>query len=139
MAASIDRRLIGLEVTDVVNTTHQHLAAAGVKSVQDVQSLDHNLIDFSEEMTQLNRGLQDFLFNRMYHHYRVLRMQMKADRPLGELFEAYWQEPGQMPESARARIETEGLPRAVCDYIAGMTDRFALDEHAKMFDPQVRA
>jgi len=68
----------------------------------------------------------------------VIRMQTKADRLLSELFHAFVAEPRQLPESARVRIESQGLPRAVCDYIAGMTDRFALDEHAKMFDPHVR-
>lgn len=131
------RRLIGVEVTDVVNATHQRLVEANVRSIEDLQTLDHNVIGFSAETKRLNRGLKDFLYNRMYRHYRVTRMQTKADRLLSELFQAYTTEPRQLPESARQRIDAEGLHRAVCDYIAGMTDRFALDEHAKMFDPQV--
>jgi dGTPase len=73
----------------------------------------------------------------MYKHTRVIRMQMKADRLLGELFHAYVTEPGQLPRSAQRRVEEVGLHQAVCDYVSGMTDRFALDEHAKMFDPNV--
>lgn len=131
------RRLIGIEVTDVINATEDRIGAAGIKSTEDAQRLDHNLIGFSDAQQQLNRGLKDFLYQRMYRHTRVIRMQMKADRLLGELFGAYVAEPGQLPASARQRIPHEGLQRAVCDYIAGMTDRFALDEHAKMFDPNV--
>jgi dGTPase len=122
----------------VINATEDRITTAGVTSTEDVQRLDHNLIGFSAAQQQLNRGLKNFLYQRMYRHTRVIRMQMKADRLLGELFGAYVAEPGQLPRSAQQRIESEGLPRAVCDYIAGMTDRFALDEHAKMFDPNVR-
>jgi dGTPase len=132
------RRLIGLEVSDVVAATDRRIVTAGVKSTADIQALDHNLIGFSDETKRINRGLKDFLYNCMYRHYRVIRMQTKADRLLSELFQAYTSEPGQLPQSARQRIEVDGLQRAVCDYLAGMTDRFALDEHAKMFDPHVR-
>ncbi len=131
------RRLIGLEVTDVINATEDRITAAGVKSTGDIQALEHNLIGFSEALQQINRGLKNFLYTRMYRHTRVIRMQMKADRLLNELFAAYVAEPGQLPRSAQQRIAGDGLQRAVCDYIAGMTDRFALDEHAKMFDPNV--
>ena len=131
------RRLIGIEVTDVINATEKRIAAAGVQSTEGVQLLDHNLIGFSTEQQPINRGLKNFLYQRMYRHTRVIRMQMKADRLLGELFAAYVAEPGQLPRSAQQRIDSEGLHRAVCDYVAGMTDRFALDEHAKMFDPNV--
>ncbi len=132
------RRLIGIEVTDVINATEERITAAEVNSTEDVQLLDHNLIGFSEAQKQINRGLKNFLYNCMYRHTHVIRMQVKADRLLGELFGAYVTEPGQLPRSAQQRIELDGLQRAVCDYIAGMTDRFALDEHAKMFDPNVR-
>lgn len=132
------RRLIGLEVTDVMEATHQRLIAGRVNSIEDLRALTHNVIGFSDELQRVNRGLKDFLYNRMYRHYRVTRMQTKADRLLSELFHAYTAEPRQLPEAARLRVETDGLPRAVCDYLAGMTDRFALDEHAKMFDPHVR-
>ncbi len=132
------RRLIGIEVTDVIHATNQRLEAANTRSTDDIQQLDHNVIGFGDTTRQLNRGLKDFLYRRMYRHTRVVRMQTKADRLLSELFNTYTSEPGQLPEQTRQRIETAGLHRVVCDYIAGMTDRFALDEHAKMFDPHVR-
>ena len=132
------RRLIGLEVTDVVTTTSRRLQESGVKSVEDVQALPSNIVAFGEEMQARNRLHKDLLLRRMYRHHRVLRMQVKADRLLQQLFEAYIAEPRQMPESTQARIDEVGLQRAVCDYVAGMTDRFALDEHQKLFDPSVR-
>ena len=132
------RRLIGLEVTDVLETTSRCLQADGIRSIDDVRALDHNVIGFSERMRQLNRPHKDFLFRRMYQHHRVLRMQAKADRLLQQLFEAYVGEPRQMPEATQKRIEQAGLQRAVCDYIAGMTDPFALSEHRKLFDPSER-
>jgi dGTPase len=132
------RRLIGLEVTDVVTATSKRIQVADVKSVDDLRRLDHNVIGFGEEMRARNRPHKDFLYQRMYRHHRVLRMQVKAERLLQQLFEAYAGEPRQMPESTQARVAQVGLHRAVCDYIAGMTDRFALDEHQKLFDPAAR-
>jgi dGTPase len=132
------RRLIGLEVTDAITATSKRLHEAGVKSVDDVQALTSNVVAFSAEMQARNRPHKDFLLQRLYRHHRVLRMQVKADRLLHQLFEAYIGEPRQMPEATQARVEQVGLYRAVCDYIAGMTDRFALDEHQKLFDPAER-
>ena len=132
------RRLIGLEVTDVVTATSKQLQADGVKSVEGLRRLDHNVVRFGDEMQARNREHKDFLYQRMYRHHRVLRMQAKAERLLQQLFEAYVGEPRQMPESTQARIERVGPHRVVCDYIAGMTDSFALDEHQKLFDPAVR-
>jgi dGTPase len=74
----------------------------------------------------------------MYRHYRVVRMGDKAGRILRDLFQSYVGEPLQLPPRHQRRIEADGLQRVVCDYIAGMTDRFALDEHRKLFDPLVR-
>ena len=85
------------------------------------------------------RELKDFLFANMYRHYRVVRMGDKAGRILRDLFEAYVAEPRQLPAALPgAQLERDGVHRVVCDYIAGMTDRFALDEHRKLFDPAVR-
>jgi len=132
------RRLIGLEVTDVVTTTSKQLQADNVQSTADLRRLDHNVIGFSAEMQARNRPHKDFLYQKMYQNHRVLRMQAKAERLLQQLFEAYVAEPRQMPDAPQARTDQVGLERAVCDYIAGMTDRFALDEHQKLFNPAVR-
>ena len=90
------------------------------------------------EMAARVRELKDFLFRNMYRHYRVVRMGDKAGRLLRDLFESYVGEPRQLPPHFQGQLERDGVHRVVCDYIAGMTDRFAVDEHQKLFDPTVR-
>ena len=82
--------------------------------------------------------LKQFLLQNMYRHYRVVRMGDKAGRILRDLFLSYVNEPGQLPPQYQKQIAEDGVHRVVCDYIAGMTDRFAVDEHQKLFDPTVR-
>lgn len=132
------RRLIGLEITDVIETTHRALEKKQVTSVQALRNLSHNIVSFSSEMFRRNRELKDFLMQNMYRHPRVMRMAGKAKYILTQLFEAYIREPRQLPLPTQARLKEESLHRVVCDYIAGMTDRYALDEYAKLFDPYVR-
>jgi dGTPase len=130
------RRLIGLEVADLVQATNARIEAAGANSVEALQRLDHNVIGWSEAMAGHNRELKKFLYEHMYRHYRVVRMQVKAEAILKSLFEGYVAEPAQLPtEVQQQAADKADLHRAVCDYIAGMTDRFALDEHYKLFDP----
>ena len=130
------RRLIGMEVDDIVRSTDERLRAAKVDSVETLQRLGHNVVGWSEALAARNKQLKRFLYENMYRHYRVARMQVKAERILTELFQGYLGEPAMLPKDVQKRAESMGdLPRAVCDYVAGMTDRFALDEHAKLFDP----
>lgn len=129
------RRLIGLEVTDLVETTSLRLRESGVRSVEELQRLPYNVISFSEDLHRRNRELKDFLYNNLYRHHRVIRMAVKAERIITDLFNAYVAEPEMLPLHVQAWIEDRGLERTVCDYIAGMTDRFALQEHNKLFDP----
>ncbi|UCC64967.1 MAG: deoxyguanosinetriphosphate triphosphohydrolase [Anaerolineae bacterium] len=132
------RRLLGKMIADLIKQTDLNLEAEGVDSVEAVQRLPHNLIAFSDEVQARTRELKDFLFQRLYRHHRVMRMQTKAERIISELFNAYVDEPRQMPETIQARLQETSLHRVVCDYVAGMTDRFALQEHAKLFDPSER-
>jgi dGTPase len=130
------RRLIGIEVEDLVHATDARISAAESGSVEALQRLPHNVIGWSEELASENRQLKRFLYENMYRHFRVVRMQVKAEAILSALFNAYMGEPMQLPRDVRLRAETMGdQARAVCDYIAGMTDRYALDEHSKLFDP----
>lgn len=131
------RHLVGMEVSDVVTATDQRLRDSGVKSVDELQRLSHNVIGFSDEMKRRNRELKDFLYNNLYRHYRVVRMAVKAERILSSLFEAYCEEPSILPPQTRSYIEARGLERAVCDYIAGMTDRYAIEEYHKLFKPDM--
>jgi dGTPase len=134
----IIRRLVGKEVSDVIHATHAQLEKHHVQSVADVRNMAYNIVIHSEHVRQMNRQLKDFLLNNLYMHWRVMRMDMKAKRTLSELFEAYTKSPIILPYSVQNLIERRGLHRTVCDYIAGMTDRFALQEYAKLFNPTER-
>jgi len=134
------RYLINLEVTDVIQTIDHRLKEWGIRSPEDVRHAPQNLVGFSPELQRRNRELKDFLMQRLYEHHRVMRMQVKATRLIHRLFEAYLAEPRQLPMEVQARIQLaeigSGKPeRVVCDYIAGMTDRFAIQEYNKLFDP----
>jgi dGTPase len=134
------RALIGWGVTDVVQTTAGRLAAEGIDSVARLRSRGRPIIGFSDEVAARIHELKEFLYLRLYRHWRVMRMAAKAQRVLEALFHTYTQEPGQLPEAVQDRLGAggDGPERIVCDYIAGMTDRFALEEHARLFDPAVR-
>ncbi|MEJ5240747.1 MAG: deoxyguanosinetriphosphate triphosphohydrolase [Anaerolineales bacterium] len=132
------RRLIGLEVTDVIEATEARLRESGVASPLDVQRLSYNLVGHSDEMRRRNRELKDFLYHNMYRNYRVVRMQTKAERILTDLFQAYRAEPSILPDHVQKLIPLRGLERTICDYIAGMTDRYAIEEHQRLFDPQIK-
>jgi dGTPase len=129
------RQSIGVEVTDLIHTTDQRLRESGVRSVEELQRLPYNVIGYSEDMHRRNRQIKDFLYANLYRHYRVVRMAVKAERMLGDLFRAYQGEPQILPEHIQALVTERGLERTICDYIAGMTDRFAVEEHMKLFDP----
>ena len=129
------RHLIGMEVTDLVTTTDAKLKESGAKSPLGIQELSHNVIGFSEEMSRRNRELKDFLYSKMYRHYRVVRMQVKAEQLIENIFDAYREEPATLPAEFQAFIDQRGLERTICDYIAGMTDRYAIEEHQKLFNP----
>ncbi len=131
----IIRRLIGKEVTDILDASQRRLRENDVRSVEDVQRLPFNVITFSEDMISRNRQLKDFLYNNMYRNNRVVRMAVKAERLISELFQAYCKEPTTLPGHVYNNIEKYGLERTVCDYTAGMTDRYAIEEYQKLFDP----
>ena len=139
------RRMINRLVTDLIDTSASSLAAAGVRSAADVRSHGSLLIGFSDETRELNRGLKTFLREQVYKHYKVQRMTSKAKRVMTALFETFLADPRLMPEehsSTAERLEADkgmaGRARAVADYIAGMTDRYAILEHRRLFDPSER-
>ncbi len=130
------RRLIGLEMSDLVQATSQRLRESGVRSVDELQRLPFNVIGYSEDMTRRNRQMKDFLYANLYRHHRVVRMAVKAEQVITDLFKAYESEPAILPEHVQDLTDDRGLERTICDYIAGMTDRFAVREHTRLFDPQ---
>ena len=131
------RRIINELTTDLIDETKRGLEALAVETVEDVREAER-LVMFTPKVEAKKARLKQFLFQNMYRHYRVVRMAEKAKRVISELFEVYVANPKQLPPHICARVHSEGLHRVVCDYIAGMTDRFALDEHRKLFDPHER-
>ncbi|MGE5251335.1 MAG: hypothetical protein ACM3QS_14105 [Bacteroidota bacterium] len=116
-------------------STESRIHFSNVKSALDIQKLKSNVIGYSEEMQRRHRELKDFLYARLYRHYRVVRMQVKAERTITDLFRAYQDEPAILPDHVQRFGEQRGLERTICDYIAGMTDRYAIEEHEKLFNP----
>jgi dGTPase len=134
----IIRNLIDMEVSDLIHTTDQQLRESGVRSVNELQKLPYNVVCFSEEMSQRNRQLKDFLYTKLYRHHRVVRMAVKAERIISDLYNAYLHEPAILPDHIQELTDERGLERNICDYIAGMTDRFAVEEYQKLFDPVMK-
>ena len=131
------RRVIDRMVGDLAAETERRLAQSRVRTADDIRHLGAPAVAFSETMQAHDRALKDFLFERMYRHYRVNRMASKARRVVQELFQLLLAEPQCLPTEWRHQADGAGRPRTarvVADYIAGMTDRYALDEHHRLFD-----
>lgn len=131
------RRLIGLWINDLTGETLARVAAERPASAADVRAMDRPLVAFSSELEERQQALRAFLFERMYKHYRVNRMRSQAKRILKELFELFLVEPETLPPPWRLDAEAaEGAHRAriVVDYVAGMTDTFAIEEHRRLFN-----
>ncbi|MBM4037869.1 MAG: deoxyguanosinetriphosphate triphosphohydrolase [Planctomycetes bacterium] len=128
-------RLINDQVTDLVETTLARIAELGIGSADGVRHAERRLFAFSPTVERRKAELEGFLQEKLYRHYRVARMTSKAKRFVRELFQAYLADPRQLPDEYRATADQEGLYRAIGDYIAGMTDRYAQDEYKKLFYP----
>jgi dGTPase len=126
------RRIINAQVTDLLATTQQAIAALAPKSLDDIH-LSPPLVGFSPLMTDENRTLKKFLREQLYRHYQVVRMTTKAQRVIRDLFTAFVSEPRLLPPQYQASAAADGLPRATADYVAGMTDRYAIKEHQRLF------
>jgi dGTPase len=135
------RRLIDCMVGDLIGETRRRLADSRVRSADEVRALKAPVVGFSDEMRRNDRALKEFLFERMYRHYRVNRMSSKARRVVHDLFALYLAEPECLPREWRGLAAGPDDPRTArvaADYLAGMTDRFALDEHHRLFDTYAR-
>jgi dGTPase len=133
------RRLIGLWVRDLVDEFQRRVAKERPKSAEEVRALSRPLAAFSAEIDEKQKPLRDFLFERMYRHHRVNRMMSQARRIVRELFALFLAEPDTLPSPWRERAQGAGKDatkkaRVVCDYIAGMTDTYAIDEHRRLFN-----
>ena len=131
------RRLIDRMVGDLLGETQRRLRELAPKSPVDIRQADEPVVAFSDAMRQKERALRQFLFQRMYRHFKVNRMTQKVRRVVRELFEQYAQAPNCLPQEWRVQAEALDAParaRVIGDYIAGMTDRYAIEEHRKLFD-----
>jgi dGTPase len=128
----IIRDIIDVEVRDVVESSARAIREAGVKSADEVRRQPKQLIRYSDDLSQANRALRRFLYQNVYYHPRVAEVNENACEMLRRVFEAYILEPEKLGDAATKRIEAEGLHRTVCDYIAGMTDRYLMEEHARL-------
>lgn len=130
------RELLGMQVDDVLQTSAGNIAAAMPEDSADVQQQAQPLVSHSPRQQGQNRALKDFLFENMYRHYRIVRMQTRAEQILQALFAGYLKEPRQLPDAFRARLAKEATERVVADYIASLTDRSAFLEYRQIFDPK---
>ena len=133
------RRIINWQVSDLITNIRRNIDEMRITSREDLFAAGARVAVFSAGMDEMNRELKAFLRENLYQHYRVIRMAEKATRILTDLFQAYSEKPRQLPPHVYRRIEGNGsASRVICDYMAGMTDKFALDEHKKLFDPMER-
>lgn len=138
----IIRRMINRQIVDLVETSQAAIETLSPANIQAVRKHEKNLIDFSDEMRAANLDLKKFLRGHLYSHYRVHRMTNKAQGIIESLFGAFFDDPKLLEPKHQHRIYTmeemhgrDGRARAVADYIAGMTDRYAIAEYARIFDP----
>src|SRR5207244_3350417 len=128
----IIRDIIDAQVQDVVSTTAHTIANAGVENAEDVRKQPEPLVRYSDKLINANRALREFLYANVYYHPRVAEVNRRACEMLRRVFNHYIVDPTQLGAGATKRIEQEGLHRTVCDYVAGMTDRYLMEEHARI-------
>src|SRR5512134_2695396 len=127
--------MISTLTQDLIRTSFGLLKENRIRSSDDGRECRVKCVSFDPEVAGKKRELKDFLLKEMYGHYRVIRMEEKARRIIGDLFRAYCDRPAQLPPHIFVRVKQEGIKRVVCDYVAGMTDRYAMEEYRKLFDP----
>lgn len=146
LVSEIVRHMIDHVVTDVITTSVEAIKNVAPKSIEDVRHHGKHLIQMSEMVATQHRELKQFLHEKVYRHYRVLRMTTKAQQVVSALFESFMSTPELMPpehQHSAAKLYAQtgmaGRARVVADYIAGMTDRYAVLEHERVFDPAKRS
>ncbi len=132
------KTMINSEVGDLIQTTFENLEKFKIKTLDDVRKAKTPPVQFSKEMGEMHEELRAFLKENLYQHYKVVQMNEKGKRIIQDLFNTYVDVPKQLPPHIQKKIGQESLKRVVCDYIVGMTDHFALDEHKRLFDPDER-
>lgn len=134
----IIRSLINEQVTDIITQTEANIKKFNIRKTRDAVKLPERIVTFSKRTHALRRPMREFLTENLYRHYRVVRMANKAYRFIESLFNNYIDKPDQLPPNTHSRLKIEDKHRVICDYLAGMTDRYALDEYKKFFEPYER-
>jgi dGTPase len=129
------RYLVGRLVKNLVLTTRDKLQQAGIRSVDDVRAAQETLVQLSADVREKKAELERFLFQRVYRHHRVLRTMEKGSRFLEALFHEFVARPQLLPDEYQEWVKQVGLQRGVCDYLAGMTDRYVRLEYQRLFEP----
>ena len=144
---NITRTLINIQISDLIDGTTQNLIKFKINSLDDVKKHKNLLVEFTPSMKEMHKDLKDFLYRNFYKHYKIIRMEYKAEKIIQELFDIYLErgankdkrkknlEVSILPTEIYKRIGKDSLKRVICDYIASMTDRYILDEYKKLFDP----
>lgn len=125
------RRIINSQVQDIITSTCERIKTRNIRDISDVRENGHDVVVFSEEMNEKNIELKRFLMARMYKNERVMKLEQSARKTLNGLFQLYIAEPHKIPEHVRKLEKVDGRYRMVCDYVAGMTDRYALQQHER--------
>ncbi|MCW9031670.1 MAG: deoxyguanosinetriphosphate triphosphohydrolase, partial [Gammaproteobacteria bacterium] len=138
----IVRRMIDEQIKDLIAESAQQISKANPQSIEDIRQHKNSLINFSKDMLDMHLELKRFLRDNLYRHYRVHRMSHKAGNVITKLFDAMLNDLRLMPPEYRSKAQQEeskhsdsGRARIVADYIAGMTDRYAIKEYKRIFDP----
>jgi len=134
----IIRSIINDQVTDLIINTEKRLKQFKIRNAKDATKIPERVVVMSKEVQALRMPMRQFLVENLYRHYRVVRMSNKASRFITSLFNVYMDKPEQLPPATYDRLAKEDIRRVICDYIAGMTDRYALDEYKKLFEPYER-
>lgn len=141
LVQEVIREMIGAMVEDVLNETESRLKDLNPQSVEDVRGAGRQMVAFSDDMRAKVDELRAFLFERMYKHYTINRIHLKVERIICDLFTAFMKNYHVLPDNWQVRVEEAGgahdeqvRARIVADYIAGMTDRYAIREHERLFD-----
>ena len=132
------RNIIDLLVSDIIINSYNNILSSSVKSIEDVKNFPSFLISFSQKITKGNKALKEFLMSNLYKHKKVVTMNRRAKTVIQDIFHYYLKNPGKLSESTRKKIKDRSLKRVICDYIAGMTDRFAIYLHHKLYPSKAK-
>ena len=130
--------LVGVLVDDVLTVTNERLEKIQPRTPEDIRRQPENIVGYSERIGTMNKALKNFLFENMYYSPRVVRMKTRGQRFIEEIFNTMLGDPRQLPRECQADIEKLGEKRVIADYIASMTDRSAVLEYRRLFDPLMR-